>query len=99
MNNNISFFSTLLKKKSILSTKREDDRGVCRDNCMNLPLCLSSEISSVSKKIFFVLNAFPEYSPPVDPLLMVDSKVCQFRFPRNVMLMSGFSPAVFLQSY
>lgn len=38
------------------------------------------------------------YFPPVDPLLMVDSKVCQFPFPRNVMLTSGFSPAVFLQS-
>lgn len=64
---------------------------------MNLAIHLSREISSVSKKIKKQCSLTVLFS--ADHLLIVDREVCQFLLPRNFVLMSGFSPAVFLQRY
>lgn len=83
-----------LSLKSALSTYIADGRIVCIDNYMNFALCLSREISSVSKKI--LKNASSKDISPGDRLLIVDSELCQFLVPRNFVLTSGFSPAVCL---
>lgn len=95
MNNGVSVFFLYLK--SVLSTNIEDGRGACIDDYRNFALCLSREISCFKEDIF--KNASSEYFSPVDHLLIVDSELRQFLFPRNFVFTSGFSPAVTLQRY